>query len=415
MLVQRNDLILWKGSLLSPFFADSMFVGRGRNTSEAVSKHDLLRVGLWIAPLVASCVVAQRRSVLLVAASWCLAGLVAVFLRLDADPATYAAESLVRLRPSLARRAFDGRVVLVTGASDGIGAATARRLCATTRGARLMLLARTESKLRRVAAECGALSRANGANASIDVVVADVVAGRAALRDAVRASLARLGGAPRVDDVFVCAGRGYERRVEEDDDDASLLRSVLDLNATGAVATVLAVLDVGPDPSTNDDDDDDDRLRRVVLVSSLAALMPVPLAAGYAASKAAASSFFHSLRAERAATAPGENLRVTVVCPGPVATNIFAASEAAATATLGTRAIDDEKEKEDFADSTKRMMTPERAVALMLAGCVASPWWAFTELWIAQQPLLLFAYVSQYCPTIVKLGAKLRATRKRRW
>jgi len=49
------------------------------------------------------------------------------------------------------------KLMLITGASSGIGAATAR--AAATRNARLALLARSEAKLARVAAEVGALSQ----------------------------------------------------------------------------------------------------------------------------------------------------------------------------------------------------------------------------------------------------------------
>ena len=48
-----------------------------------------------------------------------------------------------------------GKTVLITGASQGLGAATAREMAA--RGAEVLLPARSEEKLRQVAAErCGA-------------------------------------------------------------------------------------------------------------------------------------------------------------------------------------------------------------------------------------------------------------------
>jgi len=49
---------------------------------------------------------------------------------------------------------IDGAVVLVTGASSGIGAATAR--AASQAGARVVRAARTEDQLRQLAAELGA-------------------------------------------------------------------------------------------------------------------------------------------------------------------------------------------------------------------------------------------------------------------
>jgi NADP-dependent 3-hydroxy acid dehydrogenase YdfG len=50
---------------------------------------------------------------------------------------------------------FDGQVVLITGASSGIGAATARRFASA--GATVVLAARTEATLETVASECEAM------------------------------------------------------------------------------------------------------------------------------------------------------------------------------------------------------------------------------------------------------------------
>src|SRR5262249_46156374 len=48
---------------------------------------------------------------------------------------------------------LEGRVVVITGASAGIGAALARRL--SREGARVAIAARREAELQRVASECG--------------------------------------------------------------------------------------------------------------------------------------------------------------------------------------------------------------------------------------------------------------------
>ena len=74
--------------------------------------------------------------------------------------------------------AIDGKIVVITGASSGIGAATAELLA--SRGARVVLVARNEDKLRAVAARCGGDAL---------TVVADVTR-RAEVRRVVEAVLA---------------------------------------------------------------------------------------------------------------------------------------------------------------------------------------------------------------------------------
>ncbi len=88
------------------------------------------------------------------------------------------------------------RVVVITGASAGIGAALAGLLAA--RGASLVLVARREAVLREVAGRCGARALA---------VVADV-ARRADVRRVVREALARFG---RIDVWVNNAGQGITR------------------------------------------------------------------------------------------------------------------------------------------------------------------------------------------------------------
>jgi short-subunit dehydrogenase len=66
---------------------------------------------------------------------------------------------------------LDGKTVLITGASQGLGAATARAMAA--RGARVLLLARTEEKLRGVA---DSIERGGGQGETIAVDLADLEA-----------------------------------------------------------------------------------------------------------------------------------------------------------------------------------------------------------------------------------------------
>jgi NAD(P)-dependent dehydrogenase (short-subunit alcohol dehydrogenase family) len=99
--------------------------------------------------------------------------------------------------------AVDGRVVLVTGASYGIGEATARRLARA--GATVLLVARTAERLEEVAAEI----RAAGGHA--DVYVANL-ADPVAVEGLVRTVLEEHG---RVDVLVSNAGRSIRRSIAD--------------------------------------------------------------------------------------------------------------------------------------------------------------------------------------------------------
>jgi NADP-dependent 3-hydroxy acid dehydrogenase YdfG len=185
------------------------------------------------------------------------------------------------------------RVIVITGASGGIGAALARLV--GSRGARPVLLARRTDKLREVAAEAG-----NGALA----VTADVTQRREVQR-ARDAALERFGGI----DVWVNnAGRGITRLVseltEEDFD------SMMSVNAKSALFGMQAVL-----PHFRER-----RRGHIVNVSSMLGRVPFAAArSAYNAAKHALEALTANLRMELRAEFP--EIHVTCVHPGVVATD----------------------------------------------------------------------------------------------
>lgn len=181
--------------------------------------------------------------------------------------------------------------VLVTGASSGIGAATARRLA--REGADVALLARNRRGLQEVA------RRVEQEGAQAVVVPADV-ADREAVERAVQRSADALGG---LDVVVVAAAAGAFGRFAEippDDFDRCVRVSF-----GGAVDTIRAVL---PHLERSSG--------RLVVIGSAGDSISLSLLSPYVAAKSALDAFLESLRAELRAA--GSDVSVSVVRPGAV-------------------------------------------------------------------------------------------------
>jgi len=184
--------------------------------------------------------------------------------------------------------AFVGRVVLITGASSGIGRAAARAYA--TQGAHLVLAARREELLREVVREVEGLgSRAIAVRC--DITQAEDVA------RLMREAETHFGG---VDILINNAGIGLFGPVEALAEEQ--LRQVFELNFFALVRVTRAALPL---------------LRKrpggqIVNVSSVLGHRGLPLLGGYCAAKAAVNTLTESLRAELAS----EGISVLLVSPG---------------------------------------------------------------------------------------------------
>src|SRR3954462_6497175 len=165
----------------------------------------------------------------------------------------------------------NGKVALITGGANGIGAEVARRLHG--KGARLILTDLDESLLSDVAARLG--------EDRVLTAVADV-RDLAAMQAAVDAGIQRFGG---LDIVVANAGISIYGSVLSVDPAA--FKTILDVNALGVFHTVRAAL-----PSIIE------RRGYVVVVSSAAAYAPLPGGAAYNLTKAGVEQFANALRLE---------------------------------------------------------------------------------------------------------------------
>lgn len=187
--------------------------------------------------------------------------------------------------------------MLVTGASSGIGAATARAFAAA--GARVGLLARRRDRLEALARE---VTRAGG---EALVVPADVAAPDAVQR-AVADFLARWN---RVDVLVNTAGVGLTAPVETTTLDE--FRQLHAVNVLGTVAPTLAVLPAMKQAGSG----------HIINVSSVVGRRATPFAAAYSMTKFAQVGFSESLRVEL----KRHGIYVSVVYPIRTATEFFEA------------------------------------------------------------------------------------------
>lgn len=188
-------------------------------------------------------------------------------------------------------------VMVITGASDGIGAEMARELARRHKDQlALVLAARSADKLEQVAADCRAL----GSQVLVRPTDVSVQAQCSALIDAAFTRFDRI-------DVLVNNAGMSAHALLEDVTDLGWYEQLMRINLWGSVWCTHAAL---PYLKASKG--------RVVAVSSLAGLIGVPGRTAYCSTKFAMTGFFEALRVELAS----QGVAVTIAYPGVVATEI---------------------------------------------------------------------------------------------
>jgi NADP-dependent 3-hydroxy acid dehydrogenase YdfG len=202
--------------------------------------------------------------------------------------------------------AIKGKTVIITGASSGIGEATAKLLA--DKGANVVLGARREEKLQRITAEI----TENGGRAvfrAVDVTKADDN------RKLVELAKTEFG---KVDAIFLNAGLMPNAPLSQ-------LRTnewqrMVDVNLTGVLNGLAAVL---PEFTKQ-------KSGHVIATSSVAGIKVYPGAAVYGATKWAVRALMEALRMESAQE--GTNIRTATIYPAAINTELLGTISDAATA-----------------------------------------------------------------------------------
>ncbi len=198
------------------------------------------------------------------------------------------------------RQDLAGKVAIITGASSGIGAATARALAA--RGVAVVLAARSGDALFRLGEEVGSDHAL--------VLPTDVTKGPEVGR-LVEETIARFG---RVDVLFANAGRFIRDTIADGDPDA--WAELIDVNINGVLRPMRAVLPYLIAQRSGD----------IIVTASISGHRDIDGEAVYSASKHAVVTVVNILRREVAA----HGVRVAAISPGIVLNKMWSMTDPAA-------------------------------------------------------------------------------------
>ena len=223
---------------------------------------------------------------------------------------------------------LNGKTVVITGASSGIGAAMAREYAAM--GAKVVLGARQEEKLAQMCAE---ITEAGG---KATWCACDVTKAEDCER-LIQTAVETFGGV----DVLIC-NAGISMRALLDDLDLSVLHRLMDVNFWGTVYCTKYALPYLQKSRGS-----------LVGISSVAGIHGLPGRTGYSASKFAMTGFLETVRIENLK----KGLHVMVACPGFTASNVrFSALTA------------DGSQQGSTPREEGQMMTPEQVAHIVARG-----------------------------------------------
>ncbi|XP_055947972.1 dehydrogenase/reductase SDR family member 7-like [Argiope bruennichi] len=287
-----------------------------------------------------------------------LVGFVLFIIYADADLTLLFYHSLNRPRD------FRNKVVWITGASSGIGEYLAYDLVKA--GAKLVLSGVNVERLTAVGERCKEVSSC----AAEDILLVPFQINNFDVHDeCVNKVLDHFGHI----DILV-NNAGISQRADFADIDIAVDHQLFDVNVFGPVNLTRKVLRHFLERKKG----------HVVVTSSTAGKLGAPYSSAYTGSKHALHGYFECLRSEMVE----ENIHVTLVCPGPVFSNI---TDRCVTGKIG--------EKYDHKQQpTDKKMKTERCSDLMVTAIA----YKLDECWICFQPILFMYYMAQYLPSVFR-------------
>ncbi|GFT72093.1 hypothetical protein NPIL_281981 [Nephila pilipes] len=261
------------------------------------------------------------------------------------------------------RKLLRNKVVWITGASSGLGEYLAYELA--DNGCKLIISGTSEERLNAVKSQClkKGLSEDDVLVLPFNVTDFDVH------DDCVKKVLQKF---EKLDILVNNAGRSQRASFAEID--VKVDKELFDINVFGTLNLTRKVL---PHFLEN-------KGGQFVVTSSCVGKMGAAFSASYTGSKHALHGYFETLRTEMT----GKNVDVTLLCPGPIFSHFL---ENAFTGKSGQK----------FGkptDPKDRRMPTDRCARLMAVAIAHK----LDEVWICQQPNLLFFYLVQYTPTFFR-------------
>ena len=251
---------------------------------------------------------------------------------------------------------MQGKVVVITGASSGIGEAMARRYAEL--GARVVLGARREQELRRVAEE---IEQRGG---TVVYEVCDV-SSEQDCKVLIAKAVESFGGV----DIMIC-NAGLSMRALFDDCDLKVLHQLMDVNFWGTVNCTKYALPYLQQSRGS-----------LVGISSVAGIHGLPGRTGYSASKYAMTGFLDTIRVENLK----KGVHVMTACPGFTASNVrFSALTA------------DGSQQGETPRNEARMMTPDQVAMIVARGVMRR-----RRLCLMEWEGRLTHFIKKICPGVV--------------
>ena len=225
-------------------------------------------------------------------------------------------------------RFFKDKVIVVTGASSGIGEAMAREYAKM--GAKVVMCARREDELKRIAQEI------ESTGGKVAYCACDVVK-EEECKHLMDVAVEKFGGI----DILIC-NAGLSMRALFDECDLKVLHRLMDVNFWGTVnCTKYALPWIQKSKGS------------IVGISSVAGIHGLPGRTGYSASKYAMTGFLDTIRVENLK----KGVHVMTACPGFTASNVrFSALTA------------DGTQQGETPRDEAQMMTPEQVAHIVAKG-----------------------------------------------